>query len=67
MSFECALCSQAHRRRGAGGASFGQTVNPISTRGADFPHHSNTSPPPGFSDLATALVVELLHRERKNY
>ena len=43
---------------GAGGAIappvFGQTVNPNSTRGADYVHHSNTSPP-GFSDLATAL------------
>ena len=34
---------------------FGQTVNPISTRGADYSHHSNPSPP-GFSDLATALT-----------
>jgi len=46
--------------RGAGGALvplvFGQTVNPISTRGADHAQHSNTRPPPGFSDLATALI-----------
>ena len=28
---------------------FGQTVNPISTRGADYAHHSNPSPP-RFSD-----------------
>ena len=34
---------------------FGQTVNPISTRGADYAHHSTTSPPK-FSDLATALL-----------
>ena len=35
---------------------FGRTVNPISTRRADYyAHHSTTSPPPGFSDLATAL------------
>ena len=33
---------------------FGRTVNPISIRGADYAHHSTTSPP-GFSDLATAL------------
>ena len=39
---------------GLGGLVFGQTVNPISTRGADYAHHSPTSPP-GFSDLATAL------------
>ena len=37
---------QARRKRGAGGAVFGQTVNPISTRRADDAHHSNTSPPP---------------------
>ena len=35
---------------------FGQTVNPISTRGADYAHHSTTSPP-GFSDLGTALEL----------
>ena len=33
---------------------FGRTVNPISTRGADYVRHSTTSPPK-FSDLATAL------------
>ena len=45
---------------GAGGAIappvFGQTVNPISTKGADYTHHSTTSPP-GISDLATGLHV----------
>ena len=30
---------------------FGQTVNPISTRGADCAHHSTTSPPPDFQTL----------------
>ena len=35
---------------------FGQIVNPISTRGPDYAHRSTTSPPPGFSDLATALT-----------
>ena len=44
---------------GAGGALappvFGQTVNPISTRGADYTHHSTTSPS-GISDLATGLM-----------
>ena len=34
---------------------FGQTVNHISTRGADYVHHS-TKTPPGFSDFATALL-----------
>ena len=33
-----------------------RSVNPISTRGADYAHHSNTSPP-GFSDLATGLQI----------
>ena len=33
---------------------FGRIVNPISTRGADYAHHSTTSPL-NFSDLATAL------------
>ena len=50
---------QGRRKRGGwGGFSppvFGQTVNPISTRGADYTHHSTTSPP-GFSDLATGLI-----------
>ena len=45
---------------GAGGALappvFGQSVNPISTRGADYAHHSTTSPP-GFSNLATGLSL----------
>ena len=34
---------------------FGQTVNTISTRGPDYAHHSNPSPP-GLSDLATGLI-----------
>ena len=45
---------------GVGGSSpppvFVRTVNPISTRGAEYVHHSTRSPPPGFSDLATALL-----------
>ena len=45
---------------GAGGAQaspvFVRTVNPISTRGAEYVHHSTTSPP-GFSNLATALTL----------
>ena len=38
---------------------FGQTVNPISTWGADYTHHSTTSPP-GISDLATGLMCAKL-------
>ena len=54
------LCTQWQGRRKGGtlGASappmFGRTVNPISTRGADYAHHSTTSPL-NFSDIATAL------------
>ena len=33
---------------------FGRTVNPITTRGADYAHHSTTSPLK-LSDLVTAL------------
>ena len=49
---------QGRRKVGAWGAlappMFGQTVNPISTRGADYARQSTTSPPK-VSDLATAL------------
>ena len=45
---------------------FGQTVNPISTRGADYPHHSNPSPP-GFSDLATGLHMVVQKSVTKLY
>ena len=37
------------------GGGFWLKLNPISSRGADFAHHSTTSPPPAFSDLAMAL------------
>ena len=39
---------------------FCQTVNPISTRGTDYAHHSTTSPP-GFSDQAATMSIESLH------
>ena len=46
---------------GAGGSmappDFDRSVNPISTRGADYPHHITTGPH-GFSDLPTALEEE---------
>ena len=35
---------------------FGQTVNPISTRGADYTHHSTTTPPE-FQTLQRAWVL----------
>ena len=51
--------SLAVARWGLGGASappiFDRSVNPISTGGADYAHHSTTSLPPKFSDLATGL------------
>ena len=47
LSFLNSWTTQGCRSRGAG-----RTVNPISTRGADYAHHSTTSPP-GFSDFAT--------------
>ena len=37
---------------------FYRLVNPISIRGADYAHHINTGPPV-FSDLPTALSVEI--------
>ena len=51
--------NQGSRAVASGGARgalavFGQIVNPISTKGADYTHHSTTSPP-GISDLATGL------------
>ena len=35
---------------------FDRSVNPISTSGANYAHHSTTSPPK-FSDLATGLLL----------
>ena len=58
------------KRGGLGGFTppppiFGQTVNPISTRGADYAHHS-TSSPLGFSDHATALSINTALNVSKN-
>ena len=55
---------QGRRKRGGWGAlapppGFAPTINPISTRGADYTHQSTTSPP-GFSDLATGLYSILM-------
>ena len=59
LSFvETVVTMQGRHKGGTLGASvppmFGRTVNPISTRGEDYDHHSTTSPLK-FSDLATAL------------
>ena len=43
---------------GGGGRAppvFCRSVNPVSIRGAHYAHQITTCPPPGFSDLATAL------------
>ena len=37
----------------------GRSVNPISTRGAHYPHPVLQAPPPGFSSLPSALNFEL--------
>ena len=47
-------------------AVFGQRVNPISTKGVDYAHHSTTSPL-GFSDLATALHIQFEVEKRKGF
>ena len=51
------LLRDAARGRAGGAAAppdFGRSVNPISTRGADYAHHSTTCPP-GFLTLAASL------------
>ena len=46
----------------------GQTINPISTRGADYAHHITMSPPPEFSDLATPLkCIKVCSTSQKSY
>ena len=45
---------------------FVRTINPISTRGTDYDHHSTISTP-GFSDLATALKVKWMCNFRGRY
>ena len=39
------------------GAEFGSSVNPITTRGADYAHHITVSPP-GFENPAASLSVD---------
>ena len=45
-----------YRAVASGGAGGGRPVNPISTRGAHFPHPVLRAPPPEFINLATALM-----------
>ena len=35
---------------------FGSSFNPITTRGADYAHHSTASPP-GFENPAASLII----------
>ena len=41
---------------GWAGWEFGSSVNPITTKGADYAHHITTSPP-GFENPAAALLT----------
>ena len=57
---EYACVCQVCRSRGCQGCAppnFGKSVNPISTRAADYAHHITTAPPPRSLDLPTALCV----------
>ena len=58
-SRNCSLISRSVASGGRGGRAappvFDRSVNPISTRGTRYAHHVATCPP-GFSDLATALI-----------
>ena len=40
---------------------FGSSVNPITTRGADYAHHSTTCPP-GFLTLGASLKGQLISK-----
>ena len=48
---------------GQGGPDFGRSA--ILTRGVDYAHPVTTCPPPGFSDLPTALGLPLQQIRRK--
>ena len=41
---------------------FGSSVNPITTRGADYAHHITASPP-GFENPAAALISVSKHAD----
>ena len=43
---------------GGQGPEFGSSVNPITTRGADYAHHITASPP-GFENPAASLPTDL--------
>ena len=48
-------CALAH-------PEFGNSVNPIPTRGADYAHHI-TACPPGFEILAASLLLSYLQKD----
>jgi hypothetical protein len=60
---------QGRRKGGTFGASapsmFGRTVNPISTKGADYAHHTNTSPP-NFRTLRRPWTMYVYRRREGN-
>ena len=52
-------------RGGQGGPEFGSSVNPITTRGADYAQRITPSPP-GFENLAAALShISILENRAK--
>ena len=51
----CAGCAMAH-------PDFGRSVNPISTRGADYAHH-NIACPPGFENVTASLPESVQVKE----
>ena len=45
---------------------FGSSVNPITTRGADYAHHITASPP-GFENPAAALLRKIFEYTQANF
>ena len=41
-------------------SKFGSSINPITTRGADYAHHITASPP-GFENPAASLLVDTIY------
>ena len=59
---KCSKDGQGCRKRGLKAPPphfFGQTVHPISTRGADYAHHSTTSPPPPHTVCWNGFYVDI--------
>ena len=41
---------------------FGSSVNPITTRGADYAHHITASPPGSENPVASLTIIVFLHQ-----